>query len=117
MSTTNTATSFPPTVFLPRDPGPLPILEPQGSPTVVATTAAALEFARLEAWLASSRTLQLPLHEIEFQQQTKGPRCSVCCFRLISNAAALEMWDLLCSCHNRPVRCYTPTVVGAPAPY
>src|SRR6266496_3563297 len=72
MTTTNTATSFPPTVFLPRDPGPLPILEPQGSPTVVATTPAALEFARLEAWLASSHTLQLPLHQIESQQQTKG---------------------------------------------
>ena len=72
MSTTNIATPFPPTAFLPRYPGPLPILEPQGSPTAVATTPAALEFALLEAWLASSRTLQLPLHEIESQQQTKG---------------------------------------------
>lgn len=72
MSTANIATPFPPTAFLPRDPGPFPILEPPGSPTVVATTPAALEFALLEAWLASSRTLQLPLHEIESQQQTKG---------------------------------------------
>jgi hypothetical protein len=63
---------FPPTTFPPRYPGPLPILEPQGSSTAVATTPAGLEFARLEAWLASSRTLQLPLHEIESQQQTKG---------------------------------------------
>ncbi len=72
MSTTNIATPFPPTAFLPRYPGPLPILEPQGSPTAVGTTPAALEFALLEAWLASSHTLQLPLHEIESQQQTKG---------------------------------------------
>jgi hypothetical protein len=72
MSTANIATPFPPTAFLPRYPNPLPILEPQGSRTAVATTPAALEFALLEAWLASSRTLQLPLHEIESQQQSKG---------------------------------------------
>jgi hypothetical protein len=72
MSTTNIATPFPPTAFLPRYSGSRSIPEPQGSPTAVATTPAALEFARLEAWLASSRTLQLPLHEIESQQQTKG---------------------------------------------
>src|ERR1017187_868092 len=75
MSTANIATPFPPTAFLPRYPGPLPILpilEQQGPPSAVATTPAALEFAMLEAWLASSRTLQLPLHEIEAQQQTKG---------------------------------------------
>ena len=71
MSTANIATPFPPTAFLPRYPGPLPILEPQDSPTAVATPAA-LEFALLEAWLASGRALQLPLHEIESQQQTKG---------------------------------------------
>ena len=35
-------------------------------------TPAALEFALLEAWLASTRALQLPLHEIESQQQNKG---------------------------------------------
>src|SRR5438105_7058011 len=67
MSTTNIATPF-----LPRDPGPLPSLEPQGSPTVAATTPAALEFALLEAWLASRGSLQLPLHKIESPQQTKG---------------------------------------------
>ena len=72
MSTVNIATLFPPTIFLPRYPGPPPIPEPQGSPTAAATTPAALEFALLEACLASSRTLQLPLHEIESQQQTKG---------------------------------------------
>src|SRR4029077_3039347 len=72
MSTVNIATRFPPPAFLPRYPGPLPIPEPQGALTAVATTPAALEFALLEAWLASSRTLQLPLHEIESQQQFKG---------------------------------------------
>jgi hypothetical protein len=48
------------------------MLEPQASPTAAATTPAAVEFALLEAWLASSRTLQLPLHDIESQQQNKG---------------------------------------------
>ena len=61
-----------PTPFLPRYPDPLPIVEPQAFPTAVATTPAALEFALLEAWLASSHTLQFPLHQIEAQQQTKG---------------------------------------------
>ena len=35
-------------------------------------TPAALEFALLQSWLASGSALQLPLHEIECQQQTKG---------------------------------------------
>jgi hypothetical protein len=35
-------------------------------------TPAALEFALLQSWLASSSALQLPLHQIESQQQTKG---------------------------------------------
>lgn len=35
-------------------------------------TPAALEFTLLEAWLASNVVLQLPLHEVEAQQQTKG---------------------------------------------
>ena len=33
---------------------------------------ALIEFSRLESWLASSDTLQLPLHHIEQQQQDKG---------------------------------------------
>src|SRR5450432_2931106 len=36
------------------------------------TTPAAIEFALLQSWLASGSALQLPLHEIECQQQTKG---------------------------------------------
>lgn len=52
-------------------PNQLPFVEPQGSP-VTATTQAAFAFALLEAWLASRPALQLPLHQIESQQQTKG---------------------------------------------
>src|SRR5271167_2175417 len=54
-----------------RLPGQLWI-EAQDAPVVPATTPAALEFALLQAWLASSHALQLPLHQIESQQQTKG---------------------------------------------
>jgi hypothetical protein len=36
------------------------------------TTPAAAEFALLQSWLASGSTLQLPLHEIECQQQARG---------------------------------------------
>ena len=60
------------TSVLPHHPRPLPVVEPQTSPTAVDTTPAALEFALLEAWLASRRSLQLPLHQIESQQLTKG---------------------------------------------
>src|SRR5881409_2470637 len=35
-------------------------------------TPAAIEFALLESWLASSSALQLPLHQIEYQQQAQG---------------------------------------------
>lgn len=36
------------------------------------TSPAYIEFAQLESWLASSSALQLPLHQIESQQQDKG---------------------------------------------
>jgi hypothetical protein len=72
MSTVNFATPLLPTVFPPRYPTPLPTLERQPSPAAVVSTPAALEFASLEAWLATRATLQLPLHQIEAQQQTKG---------------------------------------------
>ena len=36
------------------------------------TTPAAVEFALLQSWLASGSALQLPLHEIECQQQDRG---------------------------------------------
>src|SRR5262249_16153436 len=35
-------------------------------------TPALIEFSLLESWLASSGALQLPLHQIESQQQAKG---------------------------------------------
>ena len=67
MSTANNAT-----LFLSCRPHQLPVHEPQRSPTADGATSAAQEFALLEAWLASSRALQLPLHQIESQQQTRG---------------------------------------------
>ena len=48
------------------------MVEPQGSPTTTVTHRAAREFAWLEAWLASSRILPLPLHQMESQQPTQG---------------------------------------------
>lgn len=42
------------------------------NPTPSPATPAAVEFALLQAWLASSSSLQLPLHQIESQQQDKG---------------------------------------------
>src|SRR5208283_3839702 len=54
-----------------RLPGQLWI-EAQDAPVVPATTPAAPEFALLQAWLASTHALQLPLHQIESKQQTKG---------------------------------------------
>ena len=36
------------------------------------TRPAFVEFSLLESWLASSSALQLPLHQIEAQQQAKG---------------------------------------------
>jgi hypothetical protein len=38
----------------------------------VDTSPAYIEFSQLESWLASSSALQLPLHQIESQQQAKG---------------------------------------------
>jgi len=42
------------------------------TPSPVEPTPALIEFSRLESWLASSNALQLPLNQIEFQQQAKG---------------------------------------------
>ena len=62
------------TIVTPRrsSPNQLQIREPRDPPEAAATTPAALEFGLLEAWLASPRALQLPLHQIESQQQTRG---------------------------------------------
>src|SRR5574342_254871 len=72
MSTADFVTPLPPAVSPPRYPTPLPSSERQPSPTAVIPSPAALEFAALEAWLASRAALQLPLHQIESQQQTRG---------------------------------------------
>ena len=72
MSTTNAVTSFLPTPFPPCCPAPFPILELQVLPVAAVNTPAARELASLEAWLASRDALQLPLHQIESQQQHKG---------------------------------------------
>jgi hypothetical protein len=61
-------TTFTPLLHLPDQRR----IQAQTPPLVPATTPAALEFALLEAWLASTPALKLPLHQIESQQQTKG---------------------------------------------
>jgi hypothetical protein len=48
------------------------IAETERFPRADSAQQAELEFALLEAWLASQQTLQLPLHQVERQQQTKG---------------------------------------------
>lgn len=68
ISATQTTAPPPP----PPAPDALPASEP---PTLAAATVAslaALEFTQLESWLASRYALQLPLHRIESEQQTKG---------------------------------------------
>ena len=72
MSTATAATPVLPAAFPPRYPTPFPAFERQAHPAVVVTTPAAFEFASLEAWLASRHTLQLPLYQIESQQQIRG---------------------------------------------
>jgi len=67
------------TLFGPFPPGlPLARLAPPRSPGSVVPLAAATgsharqEFSSLEAWLSAPPTLQLPLHQIERQQELKG---------------------------------------------
>jgi len=72
MSTATAATAASTAPLLRYPPYQLPIVEPQNSLMTAATSPAALEFAVLEAWLASRQSLQLPLHQIEGQQLTKG---------------------------------------------
>jgi hypothetical protein len=49
-----------------------PTPTPNPNPTPTDITPAAIEFALLQSWLASRSALQLPLHQIESQQQAKG---------------------------------------------
>ena len=91
-------------------------IQAQTPPVVPATTLAALEFALLEAWLASTPALKLPLHQIESQQQTKGREVQRLLLQLICSSAATEMWDLRCASNKRPARSYIPIVGSAPVP-
>jgi hypothetical protein len=50
--------------------GPIPLPELLGGPDPAQR--AEIEFTQLEVWLASTQALQLPLHQVEDQQQTKG---------------------------------------------
>jgi len=54
-------------------------------------------FSLLESWLASSSALQLPLHRIESQQQTKGREVQRLLLLAFCSSAATEMWGLLCN--------------------
>ena len=45
---------------------------PTSPPEATVASLAALQFTQLESWLASSSALQLPLHQIESEQQAKG---------------------------------------------
>ena len=59
-------------------PPPLPVLFPgsagksAAAPAPAAPSLAQQEFASLEAWLSAPSTLQLPLHQVEGQQEQKG---------------------------------------------
>ena len=62
----------------PSVPPPLPVSPPgfpgksAAAPASATSSLAQQEFASLEAWLSASSTLQLPLHQVERQQEQKG---------------------------------------------
>ncbi|MCC6363434.1 MAG: hypothetical protein IT165_07895 [Bryobacterales bacterium] len=51
---------------------PIPVVFPISPPISTACTAALQAFSSLEAWLPAPATLQLPLHQIELQQELRG---------------------------------------------
>jgi hypothetical protein len=55
------------------------------------TRPAFVEFSLLESWLASSSALQLPLHQIESQQQAKGREVQRLSSKPICSIAATEI--------------------------
>ena len=67
-------------------------------------TPALIEFSLLESWLASSGALQLPLHQIESQQQARAARSSAYSSKPTCSIAAMEIWDLLCNWNCQTVR-------------
>ena len=104
MSTANTATPFPPTLFPSCCPAPRPVRELSAAPCTA--TPPARELAFLEHWLASCRALQLPLHQIEAQQQTKGREVQ----RLLLQGWVKAQWKKTET--NRRARYYTLTPAG-----
>src|SRR5438132_11980274 len=51
---------------------PLLPLDAADSRAATALSPAQQEFSSLQAWLSAPRTLQLPLHQVECQQEQKG---------------------------------------------
>src|SRR5260370_5671292 len=73
----STATPLAPLPLLPRLPNASGLVRPlfRDAPVPLADVAqfqARQEFSSLEAWLSAPLTLQLPLHQVERQQHTKG---------------------------------------------
>ena len=72
-----TAAPLAPLPLLPRLPNASSLVRPLSRDSAVplagdARSHARQEFSSLEAWLSAPPTLQLPLHQVERQQQTKG---------------------------------------------
>lgn len=72
-----TATALAPLPLLPRLPNAAHLVPPLARDSLApfagdARSHARQEFSSLEAWLSAPSTLQLPLYQIERQQQTKG---------------------------------------------
>jgi hypothetical protein len=78
-------------------------------------TPAAVEFALLESWLASGSALQLPLDEIECQQQAQRPRgAAPDPSRLTCSSAATEIWGPRCASNSKTANC--STLIAGPVP-
>src|SRR2546430_1934549 len=71
---------------------PLLPLDAADSRAATALSPAQQEFSSLQAWLSAPRTLQLPLHQVECQQEQRGVPCSAYCFRRTSNSGDRGTW-------------------------
>ena len=78
---------------------------------LVEPKSALVEFSLLESWLESSIALQLPLHQIESQQQAKGREVQRLLSKPICSIAATAMWGLLCNSNRQTAWCASLTVV------
>src|ERR1700692_3906843 len=79
------------------------------------TTPAAVEFALLQSWLASGSALQLPLHEIECQQQARGREVQRLLLQAHLQQRGKEMWDPRYASNRRTANCSTPIDGWVPA--